>query len=400
MFKKILNTFFTKFFTAIAGFAILVLVSHILGTEGKGEQAIIAFNIYIITLVLTLIGNSTLIYLTPRKEFSLLFIPSLIWMFGISLLTCGVMAFIPGFGGHYLWDTVFISLIASVGEINYYVLMGKERVIEANRMKMIYPICNLVVIGGLVLLKSFDSIRDYVDSLWIAYSISLVYGIFLLRKEYTSLYLPTYKEMKESFKTLFSLGALKQAGSIAQTLNYRVSFYILAFLCGSGAVGIYSNACSIGEAVMMFGTSLALVQYSSLSNRQSNKQAKDLTIQLTRVNALFTAVALAVLCLMPESFWVLLFGEGFEKVGWVIKILAIGIMFLSCSSNFTQYFASRGNFSISATASFAGLLVIGISSFVFIRYWGITGAAISASLSYFTTFIIEFVYFLKWIKRD
>lgn len=400
MFKKILNTFFTKFFTAIAGFAILVLVSHILGTEGKGEQAIIAFNIYIITLVLTLIGNSTLIYLTPRKEFSLLFIPSLVWMVGISLLSCGVMAFMPGLGGKYLWDTIFISLIASVGEINYYVLMGKERVIEANHMKMLYPICNLVAIGGLVLLKSFDSIRDYVDSLWIAYSVSLVYGIFLLRKEYASLYIPSYQDMKESFKTLFSLGALKQAGSIAQTLNYRVSFYILAFLCGSSTVGIYSNACSIGEAVMMFGTSLALVQYSSLSNKQSNKQAKDLTVKLTRVNILFTALALIILCIMPDSFWVLLFGEGFEQVGRIIRILAIGIMFLSCSSNFTQYFASRGNFSISATASFAGLLVIGISSFVLIKYWGITGAAISASLSYLTTFIIEFVYFLKWIKRD
>jgi O-antigen/teichoic acid export membrane protein len=151
---------------------------------------------------------------------------------------------------------------------------------------------------------------------------------------------------------------------------------------------------------MLFGGSLALVQYSSLSNSQDNKQAKQLTINLTKVNCLFTFLALLVLCVLPKSFYVFLFGKGFDDVGYIIRILAIGIMFISSSSNFTQYFASRGNFSISAFASLFGLIVTLALCFALIPKYNIVGAAIAAVCSYITTFIIEFIYFLKWIKKE
>ncbi|MBQ9254017.1 MAG: oligosaccharide flippase family protein [Bacteroidales bacterium] len=400
MIKKIINTLFTKFFSAIAGFAILVLVSHILGTDGKGEQAIIAFNIYIITLVLNFVGNSTLIYFTPRKNFSSLVIPSWCWMVAISFLTSVVLFIIYGFENKFLWYALSISVIGALSEINYFILMGKEKVVQANGVKLLLSITNILILVFLVLIKQFDSIEDYILSLWLANIISLFYGLWLLKDEYKKIYLPSKNEMKESFKVLFSLGALKQLGTIAQTLNYRLSFYILAFFLGREAVGIYSNACSIGEAVMLFGTSLALVQYSSLSNKQSNKQSEKITIRLTEVNVAFTVSAMIVLCLLPESFWVFLFGEGFEQVSLMVRILALGITFLSCSSNFTQYFAAKGNFSISAFASFIGLIVTLILSFILIPRFGISGAGFAASLSYFTTFIIEFIYFLKWIRRN
>lgn len=400
MIKKIINTLFTKFFSAIAGFAILVLVSHVLGTDGKGEQAIIAFNIYIITLVLNFVGNSTLIYFTPRKNFLSLVIPSWCWMVVISFLTSVVLFIIYGFENKFLWHSLSISVIGALSEINYFILMGKEKVVQANRVKLLLSITNILILVFLVLIKQFDSIEDYILSLWLANIISLFYGLWLLKDEYKKMYIPSKEEMKESFKVLFSLGALKQLGTIAQTLNYRLSFYILAFFLGREAVGIYSNACSIGEAVMLFGTSLALVQYSSLSNKQSNKQSEKITIRLTEVNVAFTVSAMIILCLLPESFWVFLFGEGFEQVSLMIRILALGITFLSCSSNFTQYFAAKGNFSISAFASFIGLIVTLILSFILIPRFGISGAGFAASLSYFTTFIIEFIYFLKWIRRN
>jgi O-antigen/teichoic acid export membrane protein len=399
MIKKIINTLFSQFFSAMMNFVVIILISHLLGTQGKGEQAIIAFNINIIMLFLTLLGNSTLIYLTPRKTFSSLFFPSFAWILIVSLVFVVLSFFFPFFQKDYIFQTIFISLLASINEINYYVLMGREKIAKANNIKIICVAVNVGVILLLWFFGKFTSIEGYLVSMWVAYIISVAYGIIILKKDYLSLHI-NKEEIKDSIKSLFSLGVVKQLGSIAQKMNYRVSFYIIALFCGKELLGIYSNSCALCEAVMLFGGSLALVQYSSLSNSQDNKQAKRLTINLTKVNCLFTFLALIFLCLMPKSFYVFLFGKGFDDVGYIIRILAIGIMFISSSSNFTQYFASRGNFSISAFASLFGLIVTLVFCFILIPKYNILGSAIAAVLSYITTFMIEFIYFLKWIKKE
>ncbi|MBO6117116.1 MAG: polysaccharide biosynthesis C-terminal domain-containing protein [Bacteroidales bacterium] len=409
MFKKILNTLFMKFFTAATGFAIIILVSHLLGTAGKGQQAVIAFNINIILLFFTLLGNSTLVYLTPRKSFSQMFIPSVLWSVLCAILftalnKTGLLTIFTGTQetGKYFLQTIGISLLASITEINYYVLMGKQQVIKANNLKLIYPLSNAVVICLLWLTGHFNDIGQYVFSLWIAYILSLIYGVYILKDEYKNLHLPDKDSFLQTTKTLFSLGTVRQLGSIAQTFVYRVSLMFMVYFFGTKGEqysGIYSNSTSIAEAILLFGTSLALVQYSSLSNTESNTQAKDLTIKMTAVNVAVTAIGLLVICLLPESFWVFLFGNGFEKVGYYIRILALGILLLSSTSNISQYFASRGNFTISAGASFASLGVTLILGYILIPIYNITGAALTAVTAYLTGFLIEFIYFLKWIKR-
>ena len=392
MLKKILNTLFTKFFFSGINFLILIIVSHMLGTDGKGEQAIISFNIYISTLVLTLIGNSTLIYLTPKKDFSSLFFPSLIW-----IIICSIC--IALFVG---WEPKLIVLIAffcALSEINYYVLMGKEKIILGNWVKIIICSSNIIIIGALSLLNIFNDVIYYVYSMLIAHFLGFLYGFIVLRKEYFNLHFLTWDQLVENFKLLFSLGFVKQIGSIVQTFSYRISFYFLASYCSKSIVGIYSNACSIGEAVMLFGTSLALVQYSTLSNTKQQDIGMDLTLKLTRANAIFTFFALLILCILPAKFWVLAFGPGFEDVGIMLRLLSVGIMLLSCSSNFTQYFASKGNFIISALASVVGFVITLILSFCLIPRYGISGAAITACISYSVTFLIELIYFIKW-KRE
>lgn len=393
MLKNIFNTLFTKFTFAGVNFVILMIVSHALGSQGKGEQAIISFNVYISMLILTLIGNSTLIYLTPRKSFSSLFFPSLIWIVICSLI-------ITLFVG---WEPKIIVLIAFFGafsEINYYTLMGKERIASANNVKLIICLTNLLIMGGLFLLNRFNDVMFYVYSVLIAHFLGFLYGFIALRKEYFKLKIPTTKQLIKNFKLLFSLGFVKQIGSIAQTYNYRLAFYVLAMYHSKSLVGVYSNACSIGEAVMLFGTSLALVQYSKLSNTNNKQTSINLTLKLTRANAIFTFVALLVLCLLPNSVWVFMFGKGFEDVGYIIRLLSVGIMLLSCSSNFTQYFASKGNFTIAMFASIVGLVVTLVLCFALIPKYNIVGAALAACVSYSVTFVIELIYFLLWKRKN
>lgn len=384
MIRKILHTIFTKFSSAGLGFLTIILISQILGVEAKGEQAIMVYNINLLLMLFTLIGNSTLIYLTPRKDFSNLIIPSFLWIVITAIL---VSLFFPNI-------CVFIAVLAAISEINQFLLLGKQKISQANILKLIYPLVSFSYILILWLFNRFTSVEDFITAMLIAYIVSFFYGIFALRDEYKNLKLISKQELTSSFKTLFSLGVTKQIGYIAQSMNYRLCFYILGFYCGETLVGIYSNAVSLSEAVMLFGSSLALVQYSSLSNNENDSSSKQFSWKMSKINGIFTALALLVLCLLPSEVYSFVFGKGFEEISQAIRILSIGVLPLSIASNFTQYFYAKGNFKISTFASIIGLVITIIAGLILIPKYQLQGAALTATLSYFTTFAIEFYFFV------
>lgn len=384
MIRKILHTIFTKFSSAGLGFLTIILISQILGVEAKGEQAIMVYNINLLLMLFTLIGNSTLIYLTPRKDFSNLIIPSFLWIVITAIL---VSLFFPNI-------CVLIAVLAAISEINQFLLLGKQKISQANILKLIYPLVSFSYILILWLFNRFTSVEDFITAMLIAYIVSFFYGIFALRDEYKNIKLISKQELTSSFKTLFSLGVTKQIGYIAQSMNYRLCFYILGFYCGETLVGIYSNAVSLSEAVMLFGSSLALVQYSSLSNNENDSSSKQFSWKMSKINGIFTALALLVLCLLPSEVYSFIFGKGFEEISQAIRILSIGVLPLSIASNFTQYFYAKGNFKISTFASIIGLVITIIAGLILIPKYQLQGAALAATLSYFTTFAIEFYFFV------
>jgi len=341
----------------------------------------------------TLIGNSTLIYLVPRKNFNSLIIPSLLWV-GICAIVAGII-FIFFIKAEVFLSIicVLIAILASISEINQFILLGKQKISQANTLKLLYPLICFSYMLVLWFFDRFTKIEDFITAMFIAYIVSLFYGVFVLKDEYKNIKFLSTKELKADFKNLFKLGFTKQIGYIAQSMNYRLCFYILGFYCGERLVGIYSNAVSLSEAVMLFGSSLALVQYCSLSNNNNEKSSKEFSWKMCKINGVFTALALLVLSLLPAEFYSFVFGKGFENIAQVIRLLSIGILPLSIASNFTQYFYAKGNFKISTYASLIGLVVTIICGLILIPKYAITGAALTASLSYLTTFAIEFYFF-------
>lgn len=342
------------------------------------------YNINLLLMLFTLIGNSTLIYLTPRKDFSNLIIPSFLWIVITAIL---VSLFFPNI-------CVLIAVLAAISEINQFLLLGKQKISQANILKLIYPLISFSYILILWLFNRFTKVEDFITAMFIAYVVSLFYGVFVLKDEYKNIKFLSTKELKADFKNLFRLGFTKQIGYIAQSMNYRLCFYILGFYCGERLVGIYSNAVSLSEAVMLFGSSLALVQYSSLSNNENDSSSKQFSWKMSKINGIFTALALLVLCLLPSEVYSFVFGKGFEEISQAIRILSIGVLPLSIASNFTQYFYAKGNFKISTFASIIGLVITIIAGLILIPKYQLQGAALTATLSYFTTFSIEFYFFV------
>ncbi len=395
MLKNIINTLITKFSSALFGFLTIILVSQILGSQGKGEQALVVYNIYLLLLLFTLLGNSTLIYLAPRKHNGSLLYVSIVWILAMAVLSALIFICIPSIATEYIFVSIAIAVFAALSEVNQFILLGKQEIKKANNVKLIYPLISLGYIFVLSIFSRFDSVVDCIIGIAIAYFLSALLGIYYLKEDYKTLNAENAKDKLALSKLLFTLGATKQAGSIAQSMNYRLSFYIIGFYCGESLVGIYSNGISISEAIMLFGTSLALVQYSHLSNNEDKTQSKRLTWQMSLINGLFTLLAILFFAFLPTSVYQFVFGEQFGQVRDVIRMLGGGIVLLSTASNFTQYLFAKGNFKTTTIASFVGLVVTLILGFTLIPCYGIMGAAITATASYSVSFAIEFFVFLK-----
>lgn len=295
-------------------------------------------------------------------------------------------------------ELFIITFFAAITEINAFILIGKEKIRQANNLKLISQIILFAILLSLSIFGVFTNSYQYVLALLIGYSMSFLYGIYLLKEEYLNLSIPTKKEFKSMFKELFRLGAVKQLGSLAQQLNSRFSFFLISLYVGKESLGVFSNAISISEFVLMFGTSLALVQYSRLSNSQDQNYASQLSINMTKLNIIFTFVSLCVLSFLPISFYTLLFGKEFALVKPLIQYLFLGILLLSISSTFTQYFASKGNFTITASASALSLILTIALGLILIPRYKIVGAALTTIASYTLSFSVEYYYFRKWTK--
>ncbi|MBP1644879.1 MAG: teichoic acid transporter [Bacteroidetes bacterium] len=395
MIKNILHTLFAKIITSVIGLLTIVLVSQYLGAIGKGEQSIFLFNIVLLLLISTLVGNTTLIYLTPRHKFSDIFFPSFIWT--VACLGILFIAFwllnIPIIT--YPKQLFLITLMAAFSETNTNILIGKERIKQSNILKLISSTASILYIIILIFLNQFTSITDYINSLLIGYFLSLVCGIYLLRYEYKELQFNRFFNLN-MFKTLFSLGFIKQLGNLSQQLNARMSFYLIALYSSSQALGVFSNGISITESTLLFSSSLALVQYSRLSNSKDEGYSKLITLLLTKANILLSFLALLILSLLPESFYTFVFGAEFSQVKQIIQLLFLGVLLLNATTTFTQYFASKGNFHIATIASTIGLIPTLVLGLLLIPRYGIAGAAISTTLSYTIIFLIEYYYFRKY----
>jgi len=392
--KNIIHTLFAKSITSIAGLLTIVLVSQYLGATGKGEQSIFLFNIVLLLLIATLVGNTTLIYLTPRHSFSNIFFPSLIWTIGsLSVLFLVFWMFkIPIIT--YPKQLFCITFMAALSETNANILIGKERIRQANILKLISPTASIIYIIILITLGRFSTITHYITSLLIGYGLSLVYGIYLLRDEYKTIRAQEILNLR-IFKDLFALGFIKQIGNLTQQLNARMSYYLIAIYSTKEALGVFSNSISLTESTLLFSSSLALVQYSRLSNTQDHAYSKALTLLLTKTNLTLSLLALATFALLPQSFYILVFGAEFSQIKPIIQLLLLGVLLLNTTTTFTQYFASKGNFHISTIASSIGLIPTFLLGITLIPNYGIVGAAISTTASYTLIFLIEYHYFRR-----
>ena len=397
MIKKIIGTLGTRLLTAVLTLTVWVLNANYLGSEEVGTIGLMIFSVAIIQLLTNFMAGSALIYMVPRVGVFRLLVPAYVWTPLITLASvCGmflISRFFPDAEviphGYYI-QVAGLALVMSFTSVNYMLLLGLEKV-------KVFNICNMVQIIGLfvVLLMflfgfHFREVMSYYWAIFISYSVvfllSLMFLMPAIRREPLS-------GMKALVAEIFRFGTYVQFANFFQTLNYRLSLKFVDLFLGRAAVGVLTVGLQLAEGLWLISRSISTVQYSRMSNEMNYDYSVKLTLTFTKITWMITGLAMVVLLCIPQNIFVLLFSKSFVGIKPVIASLAAGIVFLSVSMILSAFYSAINKPYHNTASSALGLVFTVILGFTLIPEFGITGAGITASISYFFITLYQVVVF-------
>ena len=400
MFKKILGTGITRVLNLAIGFVTMLMGTKVLGPTEWGIGFTVLTDVTFLLIGVEFLAGSGLVYFTPRKKLSTLMAVSYSWIalvMAFYVLLFWVLSRFPVTFDHivphgYEGVTLLLTLVYSFHNFNLNVFLGKEKVSTFNWVFLLQILVQLSSMALFIFVLGITDARAYVYSLLCGYTLAFLVGFALMirmfDREGGDPFLPTAKEM-------LKYGYVIQLSTLVSTLNRRMSVYLIRQHCSKDAVGVYGAGTQVGEGLKVFGQSVAMVQFSRLSNLNDKKEIVSLTIKFLKITIVLTLIALLVVVCLPVGFFEWLFTKDFGQVKLILLLMSPGILFLSAHMVFTHYFSGTGIPKYNLYASLVGLAVTVPATFILIPTMGIDGAAISFSCTYAAVMFYQWFVFRR-----
>lgn len=407
MIKKIFGTFGTRLLNAMVGFVTLWVGTNFLGREAWGIGATVLVDVSLLLIAVELLSGSGLIYFTPRKSFSTIFKLSHIWIlfvtFCISIIFYLLYSFFPNIYNSFIPEGYGIHIIIMVflysfHNFNMNVLLGKEEVGLQNILFIIQFMTQMLSMMVYIFFFDIRNADAFVFSLITGYFMANIIGFFCI--------IPYLKEShnkdKESTESLLSVakemlnfGGIMQLSNLVTMINRRISYIVIKNIFGNADVGVYTSGTQVSESTKLIGHSIALVQFSSISNMNDEKRAADITITFLKLAVILTALCMFVICLIPRSVFAWIFTEEFAEIKDVLISLSPGMVFIAADMIFSHYFSGINKIKYNLYATIVGLSITIVSIATLIPMYGIIGAGTSVSLTYFGAILYKWIIFKK-----
>jgi O-antigen/teichoic acid export membrane protein len=392
MIRNILTNFSARLGVAAINFIMLLLTTHLLGVKVRGEIATLQLGINIIHLVGELAGGPSLIYLVPRTSRRMLYLLCSAWGIGSALLIGMLLIALDLLPAAYTAEILIIAILISLHSLNQNMLLGQERIRLFNYLHFSQGILQLIVMVACILLFGQEGAWPFIYANIAGYGICCIAGFWLANRKAPQ---PHLIEKKPILLVLFRNGIFTQAASLGFMLSLRWSYYLLEKLPeGESAVGIYSTALSLGEAILLLASSAAAVTLARVSNRGDHTAERSTVLRLSKFCFALTAMAIVVFLLLPADFYTWLIGKDFSQIKDVFVPIAPGILLVSFGTVYGHYFSGAGKHYINFLSSLVSLTLVAIFVPVLIRAEGMMGAGWSATIAYGSISVFVFAVFM------
>ena len=404
MLKKILGTTGTRILNAIFNLVILILITNKIGSEGLGIIGLILVDITIIQLSVDLIAGSSLVYFASRANIGQLLFPAYIFIFivvavyfllGSLVATYFPVLFYTVVPEGYFYNILALSFLGSLMWIHYNLLLGKSRISTYNIIFTIQITVFLLAFVSSIFIAQDHSVSAYLIALYFAYGIATLLGFGAVISRAGKMVVKGWAAVT---RQVFQYGLITQMANLLSIGNNRLGFFFIKYFAGLPALGIFTAGIQLTEGFKLIGQSIAVVQFSAISNSRDNEYARILTIRLMKVSALLTLSAVFIINVLPENFYTWLFSDDFVGVKPVIIALSPGVLALAANNIFSHYFSGMGKPKVNFYAKIIGFIFTVLLAILLIPPFGFIGAAVTASVSYTSTVVYQYFIFKKETK--
>lgn len=399
MLKKILNTVSSQLLGSVINLFTFIMISNIgeVGIPLRGEAGLILSTITIVLLGINIISGASLVYLFPRVHKGTLIYISYLWallLSGIAYIILLIVNQYTTFIPDLIIHVCLLTFLNSIFNTNLGVLISEQKIVKNNYLKAGSSFIILVFVSACIFLLNFTNSFTYVYALYLAYSAVFLISLFFIKKHLGSI---DRKSVKEIIRKAFFYGILNQSAHIVFFINSRLGYFLLYNPLNANdiALGNYTNAISICEAIWIVTRSVSLVQYSKIVNSDNHKYNVELSFNLAKWSFILCSIGLIPLLLLPNAFYTSIFSKNAFLMHDIIQLLAPSIVLYNFASVLGHFYSGNGKYQVNLYGALIGFIITCSSVFYMASHYAYKGIALVFSISLTGTSIFILIYFMK-----
>ena len=403
---NILRTFSIQVPSIIISIVSGIFLTRLLGAEGKGVYAVFYANIEIMVMVFILGCDMGVIYFGSNKNISdgklqgiaiytlIIFIP----LVSIAVLFLKMDFLFPDYyDGQFFKLFLIGTFILMLVNTLFGAFLRTVKAFKAvNRIALINSIFNVSTYAVLFYLNSQGMITITIKFIFATSLIILLLNTLMWLYSFSKkiqlhpvFNLLLKNDILPFFKYIFPVFI----SLIINFLNYRFDIWLVSYYEGNIQLGLYVLAANFAMFILLYSKIIGGVMMPYLSEND-NEQRKKYFTTYSRIN--FVSVVSMVIFLAIIGNWLLVFlyGKEFANSGEPFNILLVGMVFTAMSQLFSIMLFSKGKNNIALIANSVGLVATILLDILLIPKYGIMGAAVATSISYFLLFAVLLYYLL------
>ncbi|MEX1274796.1 MAG: oligosaccharide flippase family protein [Bacteroidota bacterium] len=375
------------------GFLTQIFLARHLGPEQKGLFDLFLLIPTVLASVIDLGLLSANTYFAGKQKISIhvlhshSFLWSLVSIVTLCLIFFGVQSTLQSLFPTLTGTQLFLSLLLA-GPLMYFSLWS-ALMYGVDRVRVVYRF-NVAVSAITLACYVFLAFVLHLNLSALLYATA---GLSILKAAVALFALENTRPWKftidlRALKMSLTYGIALYLGLIINTLHFRVDQFMVNSMLGPAELGIYALAVRIAEMVWLLDYAIINASIFRVT-ASSPEDAARITQRVARLLGTMVLISSILLSLAAPIFLPLVFGDDFSPAVIPLLLLFPGILAWSLARVLAQFVAYQSgkpwlNFKASAIAFLINIVLV----ILFIPLWGIAGAAIASSISYFVNFAL------------
>jgi len=390
-----------------------IIITRLIGPEGKGIYTIFIANTELLTLFLSLSANSGITYFIASKNISERKIIGLtIFTFLSSLIIGSLIIFIPfqhiklllpqDFDSFIFKLYLFLSFLFNISNTLFSgIFQGHKKYNIINKIGIFNSTVSLIIFGLLALTKKiylFESILfNVLFYTLLIFLINTLIWIFFYRKKIKTI--PSFKlSLKKDVAVFFNYIGVVFVSEILNFFNYRLDIWFINTHLGLKELGFYSLAVNVSKILLIISQTTATVLFPYLSEEKNGIKKINLVAFISRINTSVLILGLCFMFISGKYLIPLVYGDEFTASISAFRIMIIATLFTGLTKTFATYLASENKIQYNLYATIVGLIITIVFNIILVPKYGILGASYSSLMTYFSIFTVVFYTTVKLNK--